>query len=343
LGFADLLKRNGLPLAKREQYSSIILKSGKQLLSIVDDIIRISSIDTGKEKANTGAVKVPGMLKELKAIFENQAKGKDIHFFSSVSLPTKDYMVYTDQTKLFQVLSNLLTNALKFTRKGAISLGCQLDGEDLIFYVKDTGIGILEKNQAKIFDRFWQEERELSKKAGGTGLGLAICKAYVELLGGKIWLESKKENGSCFYFTIPNRPVEQVNKDTISSVKKKYQWEGKKVLVAEDEEVNFIYLSELLKTKGIESVHAWDGQEAVENVKKSDFDLILMDIKMPVKNGFDATSEIISLKPDLPIIAQTAYTDAVEREKAFSAGCKGFITKPITEESLVQEIQKFLK
>ncbi len=342
LGFADLLKKDGLPSLKREQYAGIIQKSGKQLLFIVDDIIRISSIDTGKEKANNSPVKVHALLKELKTIFENEARNKDIRFHLSVSLPHEDYMVYTDHTKLFQVLSNLLTNAVKFTEKGAIQLGCRMDGEHLIFRVKDTGIGILKENQANIFERFWQEGREPSKKVRGTGLGLSICKAYVELLGGKIWLESEKEKGSSFYFTIPNQILELAHQNTVPSAKDKYNWKGKKILVAEDEQVNYIYLEELLSNRGIQTVHARDGLEAVENVKKSDFDLILMDIKMPVMNGFDATSQILSLKPYLTIIAQTAYTDAEEKEKAFTAGCKAFITKPITEESLLQEIQKYL-
>ena len=246
----------------------------------------------------------------------------------------------------------MLENALKFTTEGFIEFGYRLktDNEpvELEIYVKDTGIGVKPESQKTIFDRFSQEEKELSKNVGGLGLGLSITKENVKLLGGKISLESEKGKGSTFFVTIPYKPVDSetessdsdINKIKITKTQHKYT-----ILIVEDEEVNYLYIVTLLEnTKlNLKIIHAKNGSEAVKMCKEnSEIDFIFMDLKMPVMNGFEATKLIKEFRPDLPIVAQTAYSTRDEKEVAISAGCDDFISKPISAETLNEIVYKYL-
>lgn len=211
------------------------------------------------------------------------------------------------------------------------------------FFVTDTGIGISPEDQSKIFDNFFQVENPLAQQYGGTGLGLSICKGYVELLGGKIWLRSEPGIGTNFYFTIPTLPLVQLSAPKIKSNELeqwKYSMKGS-IVVAEDDDLSFKLINTYLKESNLKILRAKDGAEAVECCKGcNDVILVLMDIEMPVMDGFSATIVIKELYPELPVIAQTSYFD--EREKAISSGCSDFITKPFNKELLLSKIVQYL-
>ncbi|MCD4695340.1 MAG: PAS domain S-box protein [Bacteroidales bacterium] len=341
IGFSEMLKDPDTSDAKRNSYLNIIINSSQQLLSIIQDIITISSIETKQEMASREATSVNDVLLELQTLHNRKAREKGLLISGIKSLPDNEVFIYSDPTKLRQILDNLINNAIKFTPEGSIDFGYNIKDNFIEFYIKDTGIGVDSKLHDKIFSRFWQVEQGTTRSYGGTGLGLSISKGYVELLGGKIWLESELKKGSSFYFTIPYIPVD---KTFIRKTTQKYinsvDWNGKSILVAEDEYINFVYLEELLGTTGAKVYYAKNGQEAVDFALSNKLDLILMDIKMPELNGYEATAKIRQEKPELPIIAQTAYVNTEDIEKAKAAGCTDFITKPIRRNDLIKIIEE---
>jgi CheY-like chemotaxis protein len=237
-----------------------------------------------------------------------------------------------------------LANALKFTDKGNINFGYELKGDFIEFYTSDTGIGIPKEMFEDIFKRFHQVENSLSRLYGGTGLGLAISKAYVELLGGKIWLSSELNKGSVFYFTVPYKKVTIDKNLTKKSVQEKtLEFLNKRtVLIAEDEEFNFRFLEEILAGFNLEIIHAWNGLEAVEICRSNKkVELVIMDLKMPVMDGYEAVMKIREFSPALPIIAQTAYSSEAEKEKAIICGCNDYLTKPFSKKLLYSIIKEY--
>jgi len=248
-----------------------------------------------------------------------------------------DLLVVTDKVRLKQVLSNLLHNAVKFTFSGTIEFGYVKAGDRLLFYVKDTGIGIAENLFEDIFKPFRQVELEITRVPGGTGLGLSISKKLVDLLGGEIWLESEPGTGTTFYFKIP-----LVYSELTAGTEKKDAGEyvgdpgSIKILLAEDDEVSYLYLKEIMTGCGIELKWAQNGVQAVQICSdEKDLDLVLMDIKMPDMNGIEATKKIREIRPDLPVIAVTAFAKNEDRLTAISAGCNDFLSKPIKREDLM--------
>ena len=265
---------------------------------------------------------------------------QNISLYTKQELNDKQSEIYTDKTKITQVLSNLLTNALKFTHEGFIEFGYHLKDSELEFYVKDSGIGIKPENHDKIFDRFRQADISINKLYGGTGLGLAISKAFVELLGGNIWVQSEIEKGSIFYFTIPYKPVNEINK-TKAPLKKNEN--SKTIIVAEDDNTNFLLIEELLLDLNVKLIHTKDGQETVDVFKSNpNIDLVLMDIKMPIMTGDEAAIIIKDLKPNIPIIAQSAYALESERKKFYNV-FSDYVTKPMNGEKLIEIISKFVE
>ena len=241
-----------------------------------------------------------------------------------------------------QIISNLLTNALKFTKDGYVKFGYHFEEQDINFYVEDTGIGIEEKYYSKILERFWQVEKGVSKKFGGTGLGLAICKSYVDLMDGQIWINSTPGKGSRFSINIPYEALTKYNKQSLE-LKATIDWKDHTILVAEDEESNFMYISELLSETHANLLHVSNGQDAVQLCKSNQtIDLVLMDVKMPILHGFDATREIKKTRPNLPIIAQTAFAMSHDKAAAQEAGCDGYISKPMESQKLISLIAKHL-
>ena len=346
LGFSDLLNEPNITNAKRQYYIQIIQSSGNQLLHIIDDILEISALGTKQVKPQIEELCLNEFLSELFTIFERKAKKNQTPLSLKMGLPNSKSNLLTDPYKLNRIVSNLLENALKFTQDGFIELGYTLQDDTIVIYLKDTGIGIHPENQELIFERFSQEDKEVSQNIGGLGLGLSIAKENAELLGGKITLESEKGKGATFYVSLPYNSMKQTISHTPSSpVPNSDKTRNFTILVAEDENINFLFLEILLSEfdDKLTILRAKNGKEAIEICKTNNqIDLILMDIKMPVMNGIDATKKIRQLKYNLPIIAQTAYTTSQEKEEAIAAGCNDFISKPIKKEKLLALTSSYL-
>lgn len=346
LGFSELLDNPELSDEKRKRFIEIIKSSTNQLLHIIDDIMEISVLETKQIKAEENPVCLNDLLYELFSVFNIKAIKNKISLILKNGLSDQESIILTDKNKLSKVLSNLMENALKFTTEGTVELGYKLKDKEIEIFVKDSGIGIRPECQKIIFERFSQAEKDLSKKVGGLGLGLSIAKENAELLGGKISVISKPGEGAAFYVTVPYKLVNLIPKiekeeKIAAETKEKYT-----ILVAEDEEVNFMVIEILLEHKlklPCTLIHAKDGLEAVELCKNnSEIELVLMDIKMPKMDGHEATRKIKDFRPNLPIIAQTAYSSLEEKEKAFLAGCNDFISKPITKDTLKAIINNYL-
>lgn len=348
LGFSEFLNNPDLTNEKRIQYINIIQNSGNQLMRIIDDILEIYKLGTKQVKVNKTQVCLNDFLLEHFSIFDIRAKEKKIPLYLKKGLSDQDSTILTDRTKLSKILSNLLKNALKFTNSGFVEFGYQLIGKDIKIYVKDTGIGIKPESQKIIFERFSQEEKELSLNVGGLGLGLSISKENTELLGGKISLQSEKGKGSIFFVTIPYKPVfhkTEIFDSKTDSHKNAEKQQVFTILIAEDEEINYLYLDTILEKNElkIKTIHVKNGKEAVDVCNKnSSIDFVFMDLKMPILNGFDATKKIRKQHPDMPIVAQTSYSTDEEKNHALNAGCNDFISKPISEETINKILETYL-
>jgi len=346
LGFTDFLRNPNLTIETRNNYIDIINSCSKQLLSIITDIIEVSKIETNQIKIVKNQTNVNTLLNivysNLKITIPKQ---KNVVLELKNKLSEADTLINTDETKLQQILSNLVDNALKFTDSGLVEFGCSKTADNFIeFYIKDSGIGIEKDSQQIIFDRFRRIELPSNESRGGTGLGLAICKSYVEFLGGKIWLESEVGKGSTFYFTIPSDNVGNPIAVSVPTMIKKSTvgFENKQILVAEDDDVNFLYLQEILSKTAAIFIRAKNGKQAVDLINSNpDIDLVLMDIKMPLMSGLEATVEIRKVNKTVPIIAQTAYAFEEEKQHALKLGCNDYISKPIKRDMLISLIEKY--
>jgi len=346
IGFAGFLNEPGLDQSERQEYTDIICKASKQLLSIIDDIINISTVEAGQEVYRPKETNINSMLRTLLRQFRVKLPKNDVQFNLSAPLPEEYSNIITDETKLLQIITNLLNNAYKFTSHGHISFGYNLNSDNLEFYVKDTGIGIDESLHQAIFDRFRQANSSISRDYGGTGLGLSISKAYVELLGGRIWLDSKPGEGTSFYFSIPYNPVnaEHTLKSAIPEQETTESFSRLKILIAEDEKFNYLLLKEIFKGMNATIIWTVNGMEAVNVCKTTpDIDLVLMDMKMPVMDGFEATIQLKKLFPDLPVIAQSAYASEKDRIKILECGCDDLITKPFDVKLLKSTFIKYFE
>jgi PAS domain S-box-containing protein len=351
LGFAELLKEPDLTGDQQQDYIEIIEKSGARMLNIINDIIDISKIESGQMQVFLNETDVNEQLEFICKLFNREVEQKGLRLSLMKSLSPLEARITTDREKLYAVLANLVKNAIKYTQQGSIELGCGIDGTTqapaLQFFVKDTGIGIPKYRQEAIFERFIQADIFDKMALQGAGLGLAISKAYVEMLGGKIWVESEEGNGSAFYFTIPflNKNEEKTLETiTFSGSENVKNIMPLKIIIAEDDETSSQLLSLDVQKFGKEVITVNTGKKAVETCRMNpDTDLILMDIKMPELDGLDATRQIRQFNSDVIIIAQTAYALSGDKEKAVAAGCNDFITKPVKKESLLNMVGMHLK
>ncbi|WP_333600343.1 ATP-binding protein [Flavobacterium sp.] len=345
-GFTDLIINTDINETEKLEYLNVIEKSGKNLVSIIDDLIEMSKIDSNQITPNFTVVNLESCVNELYETVKITIKNKAIDFSLVKSSVPVEFNIITDDIKLKQVIINLLTNAIKFTDEGFVTFGYEIDeaNELIHFTVRDTGLGIDEDNHKNIFDRFKRVDSDISIKVGGLGLGLAISKAYVELLGGSITLESKVGQGSTFYFSIPLKyaKVEHIVVRPINDVEITKSGEVA-ILIAEDDNINFLLFQKMMQKKNFHIIRAINGQEAVDIcLNNPNIDLVLMDIKMPLMNGFEALEQIRPVRPNLPIIAQTAYSSSDDKIKIEEAGFTDYITKPLNRERLFELIDKYL-
>jgi len=351
LGFSELLKSDDSGPEERANYIDIIHQSGKQLMNIINDILDISKIEVGQIQINEENTSVNNILEELMILFKPDAIDKEIELRLHKELNDDESVIITDSVRLRQILSNLINNAIKFTKEGYVEFGyllipeCEEYEACMQFYVADTGIGIPVNKREIIFDRFRQSDESHTRKFGGTGLGLAISKGFVELLGGKIWHESEEGKGSTFYFNIPYKIGEPDKIDKIEErFAEHYHWDKYKVLIVEDDDVSYRYMQKVLEKTGIKIKRAITGIEAIDLCKQDkQFNLVLMDIQLPGINGYEATKRIRDFNSNIPIIAQTAHALAEDRKKSLEIGCNDFITKPIKRNILLRKMEKYLK
>lgn len=339
MGFSDLL-----PEAEGEEkmrFAGIVQKSSKQLLTLIDDVIFLSRLQSETIPLNNIGFKPAGLIGDIYQMFDLPVFKNRIELKIQLNEQEKDLVVLSDYEKIKQVLSILVSNALKYTLEGSVELGFLINGEDVEFFVKDTGIGVPENEQKLIFEHFYRGEQALSFAIGGTGLGLKIARELVGLLGGKLGLTSKPGVGSRFSFTVPLEKYNISNTEQPEYGITFKNWKGLTILIAEDEPDNYLYLEILLKEKVKRVDHASTGKEAVEMALKNNYNLILMDIKMPSMGGIEATRIIKQHNPDLPVIAQTAYAQPEERDRVLEAGCDDYIAKPIKKRRLMEIVNKY--
>jgi PAS domain S-box-containing protein len=345
LGFTDLLKEPNLSGEEQLQFIEIIRKSGNRMLNTVNDIIDISKIDAGQEEISKAFVNINEEIETQFEFFNGEAISKGIELKLNNSMQGRDAFILIDKVKLNSIISNLIKNAIKYTDKGNIEILCNKKGSKFEFKITDTGIGIPEDRIHSIFNRFEQADINDTHARQGSGLGLAISKAYVEMLGGQIGFESEQGKGSTFYFTLPwiekqDKPKLIKEKETLSTTAINNQIS---ILIAEDDETSFEHLCIILHNLAKRIDRVINGKEAVEYMKNnSDIDLVLMDIKMPVMSGYDATMQIRKFNKDVIIIAQTAYALTGDKEKALDAGCNDYISKPLNKAELKLLIQKHI-
>lgn len=346
IGFSGFLSDPDLKPAELHEYTEIISNASHQLLTIIEDIINISTVETGQEILNSKEVNLNALIHHLDRQFQAKIIKADIDLQMKTTLTDEAALIITDETKLQQVMTNLVNNACKFTRKGAVTVSYVLKDDFLEFSVQDNGIGIDSAMHEAIFERFRQADGNIAREFGGTGLGLSISKAYIELLGGKIWLTSQVGKGSTFYFTIPYKPVHKpraaVQEDEVVQMVAPDQ--QKTILIAEDEKFNYMLISEMFKGVNARLIWAKNGWEVLQACHaEQNIDLVLMDMKMPVMDGFEATQIIRGFYPDIPIVAQTAYASENEKQRVFECGCNDLITKPFDVNLFKSTVNKYLQ
>ncbi|MBI9068456.1 MAG: response regulator [Salinivirgaceae bacterium] len=349
LGFADFLKEPNLTSNDQKEYTYYIQMSGIRLLNTINNIVDISKIESGLGQVTIAETNLNEKMDFTFRFFKPEAEFKGLQLSIKKGLQANDSNILTDNEKVYGILTNLVKNAIKFTNEGSIEFGYNLKAEreptELEFYVKDTGIGISKNQQKFIFEIFRQGNDSYNRGYEGSGLGLSIAKSYVEMLGGKIWVESDEDIGSIFYFTIPYHRVSE-DKEKVGSIvlENEAEFKNLKILIVEDDEISYSLLLRRVKKISKIVLHAITGVEAVETCRTHpDLDLILMDIRMPKMDGLEATRLIREFNKDVIIIAQTAFAFPDDNFEAIEAGCNEFITKPINRDALDNLIKKYNK
>ncbi|PCH68962.1 MAG: hypothetical protein COC06_08495 [Bacteroidales bacterium] len=347
IGFSDLLGEPNLPVERRHKFLKLVQSSSEHLLRIIDDIIDVSKIELNQLKISKKSCLLNDLLYEIK---ESQSMMKIVKAKENITLQlnipenTKNLNIICDPTRFRQIVYNLVSNAYKYTNEGFVEIGYSIsDQESMVhLYVRDTGFGIQPDMFHLIFERFRQIENKNLQE--GTGIGLSITKGLVQLLGGKIWLKSEVDKGSTFHFTIPiselsKSPAKKINDTTQQN---DINLSRSLIYIAEDDISSFLLLKELLCSTGAILKHAVNGKELIKLINTQTPDLILLDINMPIMNGFEAIGIIREMHPTVPVIAQTAYAMAEEREKCIFVGCNDYISKPVNAALLLKTIKKYL-
>jgi PAS domain S-box-containing protein len=361
LGFAELLKEPNLSGDEQNEYIRIIEKSGARMLNTINEIIDISKIEAGQMEIDITETNINELLDFMFLFFKPEVESKGVVLSLQNNLQAQEISIKTDKEKLHSILINLIKNAVKYTKTGSIIFGYSIKTistsskpdkkEVLEFFVKDTGIGIPSDRQEAVFKRFIQAD-VLDKNAfQGSGLGLSISKAYVEMLGGQIWLKSEVEIGSTFYFTIPfnsddSKKDHFLNQENTEIIRDQLKPESLKMkfLIVEDDETSAYYISEVLQAISRDILNATTGIEAIDYCRSNpDIDLVLMDIRMPEMDGYEAIRQIRQFNKEITIIVQTAHGLTGDKEKALTSGANDYISKPINKVELLNLMQKHIR
>ena len=350
IGFSSLIEKE-MPMEQVLSFAQMINNSGNNLLEIVEGIFDLTLLESGDAKPMPEIFELGNFMSHILELFKEEKRKTgnwQVEIEQVKHIDDEALSIHADKQKITKVFVNLFRNALKFTRSGKIEFGYEFDQERktnrITFFVKDTGIGIPENQKVLIFEKFRQADDSYTRKYDGIGIGLAICGKTVELLGGHIGVDSELGRGSTFYFTIPFVELQQPQPNHGNDENEKKRFSSQTILIAEDDNSNFKYLDHLLKQAKLQVVRAHDGQEAINLcLSHPNISLVLMDIKMPKMNGFEATKKIKASKPEIPVIAVTAFAMDGDREKSLAEGCDEYLEKPIKREKLFTLLQRFIQ
>lgn len=338
LGFADLLKSSDLSPENQREFIEAIEINGQRMLNVINDLIDISKIETGEMKLNISDVSLNEMMNDAFNFFKPQAETKQLELSYVCGSPDNDCIIKSDHIKLNQILCNLIRNGLKFTDRGYVKFEYTCDKNVVLFSVSDSGIGISDEQKEVIFDHFRQGNYSLTRRYEGTGLGLTIAKAYTDLLGGKIWVESEVSKGSTFWVELPclTRIPE---KPTLTEGNDEFMKMDMEVLIADDDENSRVFIKRALQNHFSRLHFANNGLEAVRQMElHPNIGVVLMDLKMPVMDGIEATRQIKQNRPEIPVIGQTAFVHSDDIQRAKDAGCCDFVMKPLKKQTLLKVI-----
>lgn len=351
LGFSSILAKNEVvDDEQRKECQKLIEKNSSSLMLLINDVIEMAKIESGETTIRPVSFDVNQFVEDSYNVFSAELlkKGRtSIRLFKQNSVEG-EFRIIADQDRVNQVMNNLISNAIKFTPKGFIEFGYECDGDEIIFFVRDSGIGIDEDKQKAIFKMFRQANLKIAGEFGGTGLGLAICEKLVHLMNGRIWVDSKKGVGSTFFFSLPmlkeytkvvvKQETTNANNESIPD------FSDKVILVADDEEFIHVLFRNYLSETGVRVVSAYTGKKTVETLhSEENIDLVLLDMRMPEMNGEDTVIEIRKENKDIPVIAQTAYAFEGDKERFITAGCTDYLSKPIKEDELLSVLSKYLQ
>ncbi len=347
IGFSELLDDETLSPYDRKEYIRVIQYNGRHLLDIINNLVDIARIDSHQITISKHVFNLNHLLDRLLMQCEDLRRQKsksEITITLEKGLSDETGYIISDEENLRKILVNLLDNSLKFTTSGIIKFGYTKEGETLRFFVLDTGRGISKDKQNIIFEKFRQEEESFTRHFGGSGLGLSIARGLVQLMGGGIWLESDPGKGSVFYFTIPfSAPGEKVPVNLPERSFHEFNFKGKSILVVDDVDANLDLIQLSFVKTGASLYPATNGQVALDIIHlHPEIDLVLMDMQMPVINGFEATREILKVNPNLPVIAVTAYVSADDIQRCYEVGCIDFLAKPFDNKEIQRIARKYL-
>jgi len=347
IGYADMLKTDGLSFDKRKEYTEIIINRSTNLQQTINNILDISDIESGNAHLNTTSCDLNSLLNQLYSSFKSSLKLKsdaELLFTCEKGIKTGHLNFQIDELKLKQIFVNLIDNAFKFTDKGIITFGFKRPQNGMITcFVSDTGIGIDPSRQDSIFEHY-NQVNSLTNTNKSSGLGLWICKGFVELMGGRIWVESNPGGGSIFFFQLPFIQYDDKgNKIDPKKVIAGYNWENKNIVIVEDDEQNLKFLQIVLSRTKATIYHAVDSVSFRKLFNEiPDIHIILMDIQLPIEDGLQLTQYVKSIRKDIPVIAQTAYEMDSYKAKCEQAGCDNYISKPISSENLLEILAAYL-
>ncbi len=350
VGFSNLLLSNNLTNEVKEEYIEHINHNSEKLLQIIGDIIDLSRLESSQieityEEASLSNI-VNEIIEEARQVIKRNEK--------PIILNVKNYfedagdLIFTDRIWLKRVLNHLMDNAVKFTLEGSVEFSYMLENQNIVFRIRDTGIGINKENLGRIFEEFRQEFDGHHRPFEGLGIGLTLAKEVIERMGGKIDVESEKGVGSEFSFSIPYRPAGSTRPKIApvinEQILKPIDWSTRKCLLVDDNKDVLIYLNRILADTGVSILTARSGFEAIEIIKTNpDIDVVLLDMQMPEMNGIEATKEIRKIRKDIPIIAQTAFIFEDDKDIILEAGCDACLIKPIRREHLLTVMSSFVK
>ncbi len=344
LGFLELLKRPNLTEDKKEKFIEVVNQSGERLLETINKIIEVSKIESGQIDISFVEVDICEIMTYQYDFFKEQATAKGLDLRLNMDA-VSDIKIMSDRFKLDGIFTNLINNAIKYTQQGYVEFGAYREKGDLIFYLKDTGLGIPENKKETIFERFVQADLSLTRPYEGSGLGLSIVKAYVEIIGGSVRVESKSGEGSTFFIAVPCVVSKKAQLEAAIKNLPEINLKSKvRILIAEDDDISISYLKTILEGEWNELLICTSGINAVETVRNQpDLSIVLMDIRMPDMSGIEATREIRKFNKTIPIIAQTANALLNDQKEAIQAGCNEFLTKPLNRTKLLELVLKYTR